>query len=150
MTDEKLSANFHLSELLASQEAARRGITNVPGIADLANIRTFLGPGMQSVRDLLKVPISISSGFRCAALNRAVGGSPTSQHMVGLAADFIAPDFGSPLQIARAIVASKLSFDQLIMEGTWCHISFTATPRRQVLTAKFVNGKPQYSPGLPA
>lgn len=71
-----------------------------------------------------------------------------NQHMCGMAADFTAPFFGTPLQVARAIVASKITFDQLIQEGTWVHISFSAKPRRSVLTAKFTNGVASYSPGL--
>lgn len=148
MTDEKLSRNFFLSELLASSVAVRLGIPNTPTASDLGNIRNFLAPGLQSVRDLLDVPMVVSSGYRGQALNAAVGGSKTSQHMVGLAADFTAPGFGTPLQVCRAIVAAGLAFDQIIMEGAWVHISFSAKPRRQVLTARFGPGGATYSHGL--
>lgn len=148
MADEKLTKNFFLSELLASETAARRGIANAPTGADLGNIRNFLAPGLQAVRDLLGVPMVVSSGYRGPALNKAIGGSSSSQHMVGLAADFTAPGFGTPLKICRAIMASGLVFDQMIMEGTWVHISFSAKPRRQVLTAHFGPGGTTYSQGL--
>lgn len=56
--------------------------------------------------------------------------------------------FGTPKDIARVIAASKIKFDQLIMEGGWVHISFAPTPRLQVLTARFTNGVARYTPGL--
>lgn len=148
MNDERLTADFHLSEFLHSDKAVRLGLDNTPDAAVLGAIRNFLAPGMQQVRDLIGAPINISSGYRAPQVNAAVGGSRSSQHMQGLAADFTSPFFGTPLQIARAIVASRITFDQLIQEGTWVHISFSAKPRRSVLTAKFTNGVASYSHGL--
>lgn len=148
MNDERLTADFHLSEFLHSEKAVRLGLDNTPDAAVLGAIRNFLAPGMQQVRDLIGAPITISSGYRAPQVNAAVGGSRSSQHMQGLAADFTAPFFGTPLQIARAIVASHIKFDQLIQEGSWVHISFSANPRRDVLTAKFTNGVASYSHGL--
>jgi zinc D-Ala-D-Ala carboxypeptidase len=91
------------------------------------------------VRSLLGgVAIHINSSYRGPALNAAIGGSKTSAHMKGLAADFIAPSFGSVLEIAQAIAASGIVFDQLIHEyGTWVHIGLAATgktPRQQKLS----------------
>ncbi|MBC7169233.1 D-Ala-D-Ala carboxypeptidase family metallohydrolase, partial [Phenylobacterium sp.] len=74
------------------------------------------------------------------ALNAAIGGSTTSAHMRGDAADFICPKGGSPLAICRALaIQDDLPFDQLIEEGTWVHLGFAAEgrrPRRQVLTKR--------------
>jgi hypothetical protein len=123
-------------------------LDNTPDAAVLGAIRNFLAPGMQEVRDLIGAPIHISSGYRSPMVNAAVGGSRSSQHTQGLACDFTAPFFGTPLQICRAIVASKLTFDQLIQEGGWVHISFSAKPRRSVLTAVFKGGAVSYKPGL--
>jgi hypothetical protein len=148
MNDERIVPSFYLSEFLHSDTAVRRGLDNTPDALSLANIRNFLAPGMQSVRELLGRPVVISSGFRSPAVNRAVGGSRTSQHMVGLAADFICPGFGTPLQVARALVASSIKFDQLIQEGTWVHVSFNAHPRRSVLTAVFTPNGTTYRDGL--
>lgn len=150
MTDERLTKNFNLSEFVVSQTAIRKGIKNEPNASDLANIRNHLAPGLQKVRDLLGFPMVISSAFRSPMVNAAVGGSRTSQHMVGLAADFTAPQFGTPLEICRAIVKAGIDFDQLIFEGTWVHISFNAKPRRSVLTAHFDHGGVRYTPGLPS
>ena len=148
MNDERLTADFHLSEFLRSDKAVRLGLDNIPDALAMASIRNFLAPGMQQVRDLIGAPINISSGYRAPQVNAAVGGSRSSQHMHGLAADFTAPFFGTPLQIARAIVASHIKFDQIIQEGSWVHISFSAKPRRSVLTAKFTNGVASYLHGL--
>ena len=148
MNDERLTADFHLSEFLRSDKAVRLGLDNIPDALAMASIRNFLAPGMQQVRELIGAPINISSGYRAPQVNAAVGGSRSSQHMQGLAADFAAPFFGTPIQIARAIVASHIKFDQLIQEGSWVHISFSAKPRRSVLTAKFTNGVASYSHGL--
>jgi zinc D-Ala-D-Ala carboxypeptidase len=68
-------------------------------------------------------------------LNAAVGGSGASQHMLGLAADFECPGFGTPLEVARAIQRSGIAFDQCILEyGRWVHLSFSDAPRGRMLT----------------
>jgi hypothetical protein len=150
MFDEQLTKNFKLSEFTDSQEAVRRGIKNFPGAVELANIRNFLAPGLQKVRDLLGHPVDISSGYRSPTVNTLVKGSKTSDHMKGLAADFTSRNYGTTLEVCKAILASGIVFDQLIYEGTWVHISFSPTPRKQVLTAVFKKNKPTaYLPGLP-
>jgi putative chitinase len=67
--------------------------------------------------------------------------------MDGYAADFVCPDFGTPLEVARAIARSGLTFDQVIQEGAWVHLSFDPLARRERLTAKFGPGGPVYTPG---
>lgn len=130
-----LSPHFTLNELTHSQTAARRGIDNRPPESVLANMRNILCPGLEQVRALLGKPILISSGYRSQRLNVAVGGSVTSQHMLGLAADFTCPGFGTPLEVAHAIKQSGIEFDQLLYEfDSWVHISFAKHPRLQVLT----------------
>lgn len=102
---------------------------------------------MEEVRRLLgDRPISVSSGFRCRALNRAVGGARTSAHLTGHAVDFNCYRFGPPMKVCRAIAESDIAFDQLIEEGTWVHISFDPRLRRQVLTRR-TDGS--YGLGLP-
>ncbi len=160
IADEKLTSNFMLSEFLRSDIATRRGIANVPDDGALWNIRHHLAPGMQRIHDLLANPgaydqrhasaVNISSGYRCFSLNSAVGSSPNSQHLVGLAADFTAPSFGTPLEICQFLVEHKdaIRFDQLIFEGSWIHASFAAEPRYSIKTAHFAGGKATYTDGI--
>lgn len=143
-----LSPHFTLDELTASQTAARRAIDNSAPPYVVENLRR-LAQLLEQVRTKLGVPLIISSGYRSPALNAAVGGAKNSQHLVGEAADFIAPGFGSPISIcSRLVDATEVEFDQLIQEGTWVHISTSARPRRQVLTARFGPGGTTYTSGL--
>lgn len=130
-----LSTHFTLEELTHSQAAARHDIDNRPPESALTNMRDFLCPGLEQVRELLGHPLLISSGYRSQRLNASIGGSATSQHMFGLAADFTCPAYGTPLAIAHAIKQSGIEFDQLLYEfDSWVHISFVKQPRLQVLT----------------
>lgn len=132
----RLSPHFTLEEALVSQTADREGIDNTPTPEHLENLRKSAAE-MEKVRTLLgDVPILVSSGYRSDALNKAVGGSKSSAHRKGLAWDFIAPSYGSNYEVAVAIQESDLSFDQLILEYGWIHISFDTPPRREVLTKK--------------
>jgi zinc D-Ala-D-Ala carboxypeptidase len=130
----QLSPHFTLAQLTASETAASCGIDNTPPSDIVANLRT-LAAQLERVRSLLGHALDISSGYRCPALNEAVGGAASSQHCQGLAVDFECPAFGSPADIARAIAGSDIAFDTLILEyGRWVHLSFTAEPRRRVLS----------------
>ena len=74
----------------------------------------------------------IKRGYRSPALNAVIGGSRNSDHMRGLAADFICPGFGVPYAACKAIEHSDLEFKQLIHEfGAWVHVAFGATPDEQ-------------------
>lgn len=132
----QLSPHFSLEELTFSETAARKGIDNTPPPAILAILRDVTAPGMEEVRALLANPISVSSGFRCLAVNALIGSAPTSAHPRGFAVDFNCRAVGNPLRVAEIIAASPLHFDQLIHEfGSWVHISFEPRPmRRQLLT----------------
>lgn len=144
----RLSRHFTLEELVASQTATRRGIDNTPAPAVVRNLRR-LAALLERIRVLLDgAPILVSSGYRCPALNVAVGGSKNSAHMAGLAADFTAPEYGTVLQVARRIAQSSLRYDQLIHEyGAWVHIGLAQNgkPRRQDLSIFKGTG---YLPGI--
>ena len=130
----QLSRHFSLGELVYSETAEKSGIDNTPPPEIVENLKR-LAAGLDAVRELLGAPLEISSGYRCAALNAAVGGSGASQHMLGLAADFECPGFGTPLEVARAIQRSGIAFDQCILEyGRWVHLSFSDAPRGRMLT----------------
>ncbi|OWY35310.1 D-Ala-D-Ala carboxypeptidase family metallohydrolase [Herbaspirillum aquaticum] len=148
---DKLTDHFSLSEMTVSETAARKGIDNTPSPAIIKNL-TRTAQLLERVRVLLgSKPILVSSGYRSPALNAAVGGSKTSAHMQGLAADFICPGFGTPLAICQRLDSLGVEFDQLIQEGAWVHIGLAAEgikPRRQVLTAKFSSVGTTYGSGL--
>lgn len=134
----KLTEHFTLDELVASQTASRKGIDNTPSPAILKNLLR-LATVLEDVRLTLDgAPLIISSGYRSPALNKAVGGSKSSAHMEGLAVDFTAPFFGTVLQTAKRIAASKVQFDQVIHEyGSWVHLGLASigeAPRLQKLS----------------
>ena len=126
----KISENFTLEELCASSTAKEKGIKNVPGTAEVVNLCALVHHVLQPLRDACG-PITISSGYRSAALNKAVGGVANSQHMKGEAADiFIKGDMSFGRHIFDRI-RKNMVFDQLIWEhnkqGTyWVHVSYRA------------------------
>ena len=134
----QLTQHFSMEELTCSDYAVRNGIDNTPPPDIAANLKT-LAEGLEAVRRALGGrPIHVNSGYRCSALNRAIGGATNSLHMRGLAADILCPQFGSPLDVCRAIVAAGIVTDQIIHEyGHWCHVAFPASgapARRELLT----------------
>lgn len=143
-----LSEHFTLEELTNSSTALRKGIDNTPPAEVVDHLRV-LASGLEAVREILGSPLHIDSGFRCPALNKAVGGVPTSAHTTGYAADFVCPAFGDPLAIVKRLAEpGVLPFDQIIQEGTWVHVSFAPAMRQNVLTAHFVGGKARYTQGV--
>lgn len=137
----KLSEHFSVDEAVASSTALRLGIDNSAPAHIIPNLK-ISALGAEQVRACLADnQMRIDSWYRCDALNKAVGGSTTSDHPRGFALDFVCPDFGAPAECVGAIAASDIQFDQLIQEGTWVHISFAPAMRRQVLTAVFKAGQ---------
>ena len=144
----QLSAHFTLEEMIASQEAARRGLDNTPS-ADVLEHLGEMCAKLEEVRALLGRPIMISSGYRSPQLNAAIGGATNSAHMLGYAVDLICPGFGPPLAVCREIEKAGLSYDQLIHEfGAWTHLSFDPQSRRESLRI-FKDGR-GYQIGLAA
>ncbi len=146
----QLSEHFTLAEATKSDTALRLGIDNtvVSDAVLAAAYRT--ATKMEKVRLVLGVRINISSWIRCLELNRALRSKDTSQHIRGEAVDFTAPDAGDCLAVARALIvsAAMLRFDQLILEHTWIHISFSSPnskPRGEVLSLLATGG---YALGL--
>jgi len=144
----QLSQHFTLNEFTISQTATRKGIDNTPPEPVIERLR-MLAATLERVRGLLgNSPIRISSGYRSQELNRAIGSSDNSAHVLGYAVDFTCPIFGTPKEVANEIAKSAIKFDQIIYEGTWIHLSIDPRNRREVLTATFKNGKAYYSKGI--
>ena len=132
-----LTAHFSLAELTITQV---RGVDNTPPPEVIEHLK-ILAAGLEEVRALLGKPVLVNSGYRSPAVNVAVGGAVHSAHMLGYAADFICPGFGTPLEICRKIADTDfIRFDQLIEEGTWVHISFDPRMRGDVLTKRAIGG----------
>ena len=144
-----LSLHFSLDEFTFSQTAARLGINNTPDARILKDLQR-LATTLEQVRGVLgNLPILISSGYRSATLNRAIGGAPNSAHMDGLAVDFTCPRFGSVLATARAVAKSSILFDQVILEyGRWVHLGIAedTVVARSVLLS--IGSDQAYVPGL--
>ena len=153
----QISEYFQLSERVKSQTAARRGIHNHPGNAAIADLKMLCEHVLEPVRAHFGRPVVISSGYRSPRLNRAIGGSSTSQHCKGQAVDFEIPGV-SNVEVARWIEAN-IGFDQLILEfyrsgqpnSGWVHCSYHhGANRHQVMTALRKGRCTQYVKGLAA
>jgi hypothetical protein len=139
----KLTSHFTLAELIVTSQP----FDNTPS-EDTLVILTETARRLETVRMLLEgAAIHVSSGYRSIAVNKAVGGSSKSAHLLGYAVDFTTKEY-TPLEICRIIAASTIKFDQLIYEGTWVHISFDPKERMDILTADFSSGKAKYIRGL--
>lgn len=151
MERHQLSKNFFLDEFTFSPEAARRGkeIPLALGSPVYLAIKFLCAELLQPLRDALG-PVTITSGYRPPWLNRLIGGSPSSQHCFGLAADFKVHGY-TPFQVCEAIAASGREFDQLIHEfGRWTHLSISPDGqyRNQQFTAWRPAAKVLYEPGI--
>jgi zinc D-Ala-D-Ala carboxypeptidase len=142
---ENISKHITLAEATKSQVAIRRNIANVPGSSEIANMKLVAEKCFEPLRNHFKMPIGISSFYRCKLINQLVGGSITSQHVRGLAIDIDADIFGGITN--KEIfdwLKENVDFDQLIWEyGTdlnpaWVHISYISpqTNRKQILRIK--------------
>ena len=150
----QLSENLSLAEVIRSETAKRKGVSNMPTPAHIENFKKLAENIFQPIRKHFGKPIHISSGYRSDALNKAIGGSKTSQHCKGEAID-IDMD-GTAITNAQIFnyIKDNLNFDQLIWEfGTasnpdWVHVSYNSTgkQRKQILKALKVNGKTSYAP----
>lgn len=131
-----LTPHFTLAELMASTKARQLGINNTPP-QELVPRLVRTAEMLERIRTTLGVPVTVTSGYRCNALNRAVGGVTSSDHTQGHAADIVAPGYGTPYQVAKGLapLIDVLGIGQLILEGvggkSWVHVS-THAPERAV------------------
>ena len=122
-----LSQNFTLQELIYSDTANAYKINNTPSEPVINNLKALCLNVLQPLRNALGCPIIISSGFRCAELNKKVGGRPNSQHLLGEAADFVVPQRN--LKDVFNYIKGHLKYDQLLFEydlsgNRWIHVSY--------------------------
>jgi len=150
----------------------RLGIGNEPSADVIANLRQLCVNVLEPVREHFGRPVTVHSGFRCPALNRAVGGAASSQHVEGEAADIeirgianaalarwitggISDGYALPGHGPGSATAG-VPFDQLILEfhtrgipdSGWVHVSYRPRGRGEVLTAERISGRTVYSRGI--
>jgi len=134
-----LTKNFSLHEMLVSETAARFNFIEQfdPAEEVVDNLEQLCVKVLQPLRDALKYPLHVNSGFRCHRVNSSIGGATKSQHLTGHAADVDDFKNGNEFML-RKIVELKLPFDQLINEFNfaWVHVSYDPKRnRRQILEA---------------
>jgi zinc D-Ala-D-Ala carboxypeptidase len=143
----RLSKNFTLDELIRSDTAKKKGYVEqyTPPKEAIENLRRLVESVLQPARDRLGESITVTSGYRCDRLNKALGGAASSQHRFGQAADLVASSNAKLFEVLRST-----PFDQLIWEfgdadqPAWVHVSYSERHRRQVLRAVKEGGKTVY------
>lgn len=150
----KLSEHLDLSEVIRSESAKRRGISNMPTEEHIKNLKLIAENVFEPIRANFRQPIRISSGYRSQSLNAAIGGANRSQHSTGEALDLDMDGTALSNKEIFNFIKEKLSYDQLIWEfgndhnPDWVHVSYSAngSQRKQVLKAIKENGKTKYIP----
>jgi len=152
-----LTKNFSLHEMTKSETALRKNIPNIPTKNTLANLKTLAEKVLQPVRDHYGVGVKVNSGYRSPDVNTAVGGSRTSDHCKGMAADIEIA--GLPNAELAQYIKDNLKYTQLILEfytpgisdSGWVHVSYDENNLKgQTLTAVKKEGKTVYLTGLVA
>ena len=153
----QLSKNFSLAELTYSSTAINKGLDNTPTPEIIANMQILVDNVLQPLREQLGKPLKINSGYRSPAVNTAVGGSATSDHCKGQAADIEIAGMTNG-DLANYII-ENFKFTQVILEfytqglpnSGWVHVSYNPDNLKcQVLTAVKQNGKTVYLNGIQA
>lgn len=129
---------FTFEELTASATARRMGIPNIPSWRERENLRLLVDNVLDPLREAWGKPVIVTSGYRCAMLNRIVGGAANSQHTTGMAADIrtLTDTAADNRKLFDLALDLDLPFDQLIDEYgyDWVHISYSRyVTRKQVL-----------------
>lgn len=151
----KLSPNFTLSEMIKSESALRLNLDNTPTDQVIANLKTLAVNVLQPIRNHFQRGVKVNSGYRSPEVNASVGGSRTSDHCRGFAADIEIPGVAN-YELA-VWIRDNLQFKQLILEfytlgipdSGWVHVSYDPLDLRgQVMTAAKENGKTVYLENL--
>ena len=149
----KLSEHLDLSEVIRSESAKRKGISNMPTPEHIANFKLLAENIFEPIRNHFRVPIIISSGYRSKELNAEVGGSSTSDHCFGRAIDIDQDGTSISNNEVFDFIRKNLKFKQLIAEFpvkgklSWVHVAYDEKNfKNEILVAKKVNGKTVYIP----
>lgn len=130
---------FTIKELSKSSTATAKGIDNTPTPEAVTNLHALVDNILDPLREALGKPLYVNSGYRSLALNKAVGGAATSQHVTGQAVDITASPKSDNGKLFKLIESLNLPYDQLIWEKgnnqypDWIHISYVDNNRHQKL-----------------
>jgi len=150
---------FTIRELTKSATAVRKGIDNTPSKEIEKSLTALVDNVLDPLREKWGAPIKVSSGYRCPALNRAIGGAAGSQHMKGEAADItsLSDSRDDNMKLLKLLLESGIPFDQVISEDVdaknrpnWIHVSYTTkrANRKKRTTMKKVKGRTVYVSGI--
>lgn len=150
----QLSKHLALAEVMRSETAKRKGISNMPTPEHIENFKKLAENVFEPIREHFGVPVHLSSGYRSAALNKAVGGASSSQHCKGEAIDIDMDGTTVTNKQVFDFVKEHVNFDQMIWEfGTdanpdWVHVSYNSDgpQRKQILRAVKQGGGTKYLP----
>lgn len=155
MQNIQFTEDYDLSRLTHSDTATRLNIKEQwePPRAVIDNLTQLAKNILQPLNNALGCDYYIPSAYRCARVNKLVGGASSSQHLLGQASDNILTIKGvnKNLWMAQTVLNAHLPFDQMILEGgtilkpRWIHLSYSNRNRRQILQADFSSGKAVYS-----
>ena len=151
----QLSRSFSLKEMYRSDTATRMGHANTPGEVETGNLKVLCEKVLQPIRDHYNTRVQINSGYRHPEVNASVGGSKTSDHCRGMAADIEISSV--PNADLANWISKNLKYTQIILEfytpgipdSGWVHVSYDANNLKcQNLTAVKEGGKTVYKPGF--
>lgn len=133
--------NFSISELVKSDIARQNNIDNTPNIEQCDNLLNLIFYCLQPIRDKIKKPIIITSGFRSPKVNFFCGGAINSNHLIGCAADIIPA--GNNFQEVYDYVINNLDYDECFIEKNnkgvrWLHIAYRKNNNRKKHNANFL------------
>ena len=151
--------HFSIRELSRSETASRKGINNTPNSAIVGALTALIDNVLDPLREKWGAPIIVTSGYRCPALNRAIGGASGSQHTKGEAADIrtLSDSREDNMKLLKCLLDSGIEFDQVIAENVdgagrpdWIHVSFTRSRanRKKRTTMKKIAGRTTYINGI--
>lgn len=150
---------FTIYEMSKSATAARKGINNTPTSTIEKSLKELIINVLDPLREKWGAPIIVTSGYRCPALNRVIGGAVNSQHTRGEAADIrtVSDSPEDNMKLLKCLLESGLIYDQVIAENIdgkgcpdWIHVSYTTkrANRMKKTTMKKISGKTVYIPGV--
>lgn len=124
---------FSFAEMIKSDTAKAKGIDNIPTWKEIDNLKRLIEAVLDPLRAWYGKPIIVTSGFRCKALNEAVGGVTTSFHAKGMASDITA---GNKYENRKLFdyIKDNLPFTEMGWEhgGQWLHIAYNGNDDKEI------------------